>query len=372
MNKQKPSICLNMIVKNESKVITRCLNSVKDKIDYWVISDTGSTDGTQQIIRDYFAQHNIDGILIENEWRDFAHNRNIALEHARDKADYILIMDADDCLMAADDFQFGNLTADSYNLNIRYNELQYANLKLISTRLPWKWQGVLHEYLETNTPFTNEILQGDYFIRASTEGARSNDPNKYQNDANVLIKALQNEPNNTRYRFYLAQSYRDAGNAEAAIEHYQQRAAMGGWAEEAWYSLFEIARLKEQCDHPSEEIINAYIKAYEYRPQRAESLYHLARYLRIHNRFALAYPYALVAANTSIPKDILFVLPEVYRWKAKDELAVIAYWIEHYQECMDLCDNLLSDPELPAEERSRIQQNLQFAADKLVTPVSPS
>ncbi|QQZ29410.1 glycosyltransferase [Thiothrix subterranea] len=365
-----PSICLNMIVKNESKVITRCLDSVKDKIDYWVISDTGSTDGTQQIIRDYFAQHNIDGILIENEWRDFAHNRNIALEHAKDKADYILIMDADDCLIAADDFQFGNLTADGYNLNIRYKELKYANFKLIRASLPWKWQGVLHEYLETNTPFTTEILQGDYFIRASTEGARSNDPNKYLNDAKVLIKALQDEPNNTRYRFYLAQSYRDAGDIKAAIENYQQRAAMVGWEEEAWYSLFEIARLKEQGNYPPEDIINTYLIAHENRPQRAESLYHLARYLRTHNRFALAYPYALAAAHTPLPNDILFVLPDIYRWKAKDELAVIAYWLTHYQACMDLCDNLLSDPELPAEERARIQQNLQFAADKLTTPIS--
>lgn len=367
MNKQKPSICLNMIVKNESKVITRCLDSVKDRIDYWVISDTGSTDGTQKIIRDYFAQHNIDGILLENEWRDFAHNRNIALEHAQNKADYILIMDADDCLVAADNFQFGNLTADSYNLNIRYKELKYANRKLIRTRIAWKWQGVLHEYLETDAPFTSEVLQGDYFIRASTEGARSNDPNKYLNDANVLIKALQDEPNNTRYRFYLAQSYRDAGDAEAAIAHYQKRAAMGGWMEEAWYSLFEIARLKEQGNYPQDEIISAYLKAYEYRPQRAESLHHLARHLRIHNRFALAYPYALAAANTPLPDDILFVIPDVYRWQAKDELAVIAYWLEHYQECINLCDNLLSIPELPTEERSRIQQNIQYAADKLVT-----
>ena len=42
-----------MIVKNESKVIERCLGSVKDFINYWVIVDTGSTDGTQQIIKNF-------------------------------------------------------------------------------------------------------------------------------------------------------------------------------------------------------------------------------------------------------------------------------------------------------------------------------
>ena len=48
-------ICLNMIVKDESQVIERCLRSVKPFIHAWAISDTGSTDGTQDIIRRVMA-----------------------------------------------------------------------------------------------------------------------------------------------------------------------------------------------------------------------------------------------------------------------------------------------------------------------------
>src|SRR5580704_1601575 len=57
------TICLNMIVKNESRVIQRCLDSVKHIIDYWVIVDTGSTDGTQNVIKDFMKD--IPGDLYE-------------------------------------------------------------------------------------------------------------------------------------------------------------------------------------------------------------------------------------------------------------------------------------------------------------------
>ena len=76
-----PRICLNMIVKDEAPVIERCLRSVKPWIDHWVIVDTGSSDGTQAMIRKFMAD--LPGVLHERPWRDFAHNRNQAMALAR-------------------------------------------------------------------------------------------------------------------------------------------------------------------------------------------------------------------------------------------------------------------------------------------------
>ena len=97
---QNKTICLNMIVKNEAHIIVDTFNNILKYIPltYWVISDTGSTDGTQQVIRDYFKSKNIDGELFQDEWRDFGHNRTLALQHAYKKTDYLFIFDADDSI----------------------------------------------------------------------------------------------------------------------------------------------------------------------------------------------------------------------------------------------------------------------------------
>src|SRR3990172_13007879 len=98
----KPTLCLNMIVKNETKVIERCLKSVRPLIDYWVIVDTGSSDGTQQLIKAYL--HDIPGELHERPWVNFEHNRNEALELAKNKGDYILTIDADEQFIYSENF----------------------------------------------------------------------------------------------------------------------------------------------------------------------------------------------------------------------------------------------------------------------------
>jgi glycosyltransferase involved in cell wall biosynthesis len=112
----KPLLCLNMIVKNEANIIENTLMIIISKvpIDYWVISDTGSTDGTQDIIKSFFNFVGIKGELYEDKWVDFAYNRTKALEYAYNKSKYLMVFDADDKII-------GNitlpkeLTKDGYN-----------------------------------------------------------------------------------------------------------------------------------------------------------------------------------------------------------------------------------------------------------------
>lgn len=357
----KPTICLNMIVKNESHVITRCLESVKDVINYWVISDTGSTDGTQDIITNYFDQHRIPGILTEDPWKNFAHNRNLALAHAQGKGDYILFMDADDYLDKKPGFRFGNLTADNYLLKIHYANHDYANTKLIRSALPWKWQGVLHEYLQCAVPTRSETLPGDYCIRASTEGARNSNPNKYLDDAKVLEKALIDEPLNTRYRFYLAQSYRDAGKFAESLNNYQKRVDMGGWEEEVFYSLLEIAKNKQRLNHSGTETLEAFLKAHHYRPQRLEAIYEVVKKCRINGNYHLGYQLGQDARYTPTPNDILFLDKPIYDWCFRDELSICAVYANQPQEAAKMMETLLRSPLTPDGQKPRLEANLTFA-----------
>ena len=139
----KPTVCLNMIVKNETEVIRRCLGSSKPLIDYWVIVDTGSTDGTQEMIKDFMKD--IPGELHERPWKNFAHNRNEALELAKGKADYVLIIDADDVFEYPSDYKWPELKMDGYFIQVQDCGTNYERFHLISNHIKWKWEGVLHE-----------------------------------------------------------------------------------------------------------------------------------------------------------------------------------------------------------------------------------
>ncbi len=364
----KPKICLNMIVKNEAHVMQRCLTSLRGFIDCWVIVDTGSTDGTQVVIRDYM--HDIPGELHERPWKNFGHNRSEALALARDKADYVFVIDADEVLSLPTEFQRPALTADAYSLLLSYGEMSYWRMALVATRLDWRYVGVLHEYLDCAQPHVIERLEGPRVIVNPDGGRSRGDPiEKFAADARVLEQGLIDEPDNARYVFYLAQSYRDSNQLEKSLHAYQRRAALGGWEEEVWYSLYQVAGLSERLALDETIVVQRYLHAWQARPQRAEPLAQLARYYREHGaRYALAHLFAQCGIGIVKPDDALFVDESVYAWRCLDEYAIASYWIGHYAESARVCRLLLDGGALPVAERERVRGNLDFALGKLEKP----
>ena len=369
----KKTICLNMIVKNESAIIRDTLENIIAHVplDYYVISDTGSDDNTADIIKQFFDEKGIQGEIHHDEWVNFAHNRNCALQHAQGKTDYVLIFDADDRFEG--EFVLPEeLTCDRYYLRMA-NSISgsnvYFRVLMFRNDGSFYWRGVLHEFIEQRKKtITEQKIFGDYYVISGRFGARSNNPQKYFQDAQVLEKAFnspEDEDLKDRYAFYTAQSYRDADMYEKAIEWYAIRANLGGWSEEVYYSFLQIALLKIELNASLNEVQNLLLATYEYRPQRAESLYHLARQLRHHNKARLAYIYATVAANIPLSKDILFVDHAIYEWKAKEELAMSANSVGNYQLCHDLCVELLFNPAVPEPNRKLLLDNLKLAKEHL-------
>lgn len=354
MANHKPRICLSMIVKNEAPVIERCLASLRQLINAWVIVDTGSSDGTQALVRE--ALRDLPGELHERPWVDFATNRTQALQLARPRGEFLFVIDADETLQWPADFQWPALTADLYSLTMQFGTTHYHRPCLLRAALDWHYRGVLHEYLDCTEPFRSAHLAGpSVWVRA--EGARSRNPRKFHDDAELLRRALLTEPDNARYRFYLAQSYRDAGELTLAIEHYRRRASMGGWDEEVWYASFQIAVLLERLAAAPAEIAQAYLNAFQLRPTRAEPLVELARWHRLRGEHALALLYARPAAQLACPDDRLFVDAATYAWRALDELAVAAWWAAARAEGAAAMRRLLSDARFPESDRARIHAN---------------
>ena len=356
---KRPTICLNMIVKDEEHIIIRCLESIKDVIDYWVISDTGSTDRTKQIITEFFNTHNIPGELHEHAWKNFSYNRNVALEHAKGKADYILMMDADDQLIHNKHFRFKNLIAGGYDINCKLNDIYYARRQLIKASLPWKWVGVIHEYLECNISCSTALYPESYII-ASTEGARGKNPDRFKNDIKILKAGLREEPDNTRYQFYLAQSYRDDSNFPQAIIEYQKRVDMGGWEEEIYYSLFEIGNCQSKLNVKQSIVLESFLKAYHYRTSRLEALHQAIVVCRLSEKYHLGYHLGRHAIHTPVSKDILFVDTHIHQWKLKDEVSVCASWIGRKSESKKLINDILKINHLSESTRKRLEENLGF------------
>ena len=144
------TICLTMIVKNESDSIEKCLESVSDYIDYWVICDTGSTDNTQEVIKTYFNRRNIPGKLYETPWKNFGYNRTVVFNKAKMvldefNIDYFFVMDADDELVGdLSDFIHDEQYCDEYYMEFRTNNTRFNRTSMFSTKHEWRYEGVLH------------------------------------------------------------------------------------------------------------------------------------------------------------------------------------------------------------------------------------
>ena len=365
-----PKVCLCMIVKNESKIIERCLNSVKPIMDSLFIVDTGSTDNTVELIKNFIRikLSPAKGFVVSRPWKNFEHNRNEAIKLAKAhciEADYLYFIDADEELIVGDPEEWKTLEKDAYLVNYNFGELKYPRISLVKARQNWHYLGVLHEYLTLDTPYTTGTINQSH-VHVRPEGARSTDPNKFLNDAQVLRDALLTEPNNERYQFYLAQSLKDAELPEAAIIEYEKRISMGGWIEEVWYSYYQIGKLREYLPGSNPEtIIYDYLKAINYRPSRAEAYGRLAKFLRSKEHFTLACSFAEQGMKLPMTEDKLFLEPAYYKWMCRDEYAVSGYWCGKYLEAATINEQLLADGFIPEHEKGRIQDNLKFCLEKL-------
>jgi len=358
------TIGLCMIVKNEATIIERCLMSVMGEIDHWTIVDTGSTDGTQDVIRRVMA--GIPGDLHEHAWVDFATNRSHALELARDKADYSLIMDADDVLVMPDGAIIPRLEADSVTVDIDYSPIRYARPQMVSNLLPWRYRGVVHEFLHADDAKTQAHMTG-ITIRVGSDGARRKDKDVFKRDVEAIQKALAGETDPlllARYQFYLGMSYKDAGMPEEAIDAFQKRATLGHWEEEIYVGLLFSARYLVALDKPDDEVIAAFAAAHASFPHRAEALHDLSRFLRTKARYQEAYEGAKAALGVPMPAGALFMEAWIYEYGLLDELAVSAYWSGHYNEAAEACERLLAENKMPMEMRTRVLENLRFSREK--------
>ncbi|MBY0441088.1 MAG: glycosyltransferase [Mycobacteriaceae bacterium] len=365
-----PKICLNMIVRNEAHVIQETLNEVAPYLSAWVIVDTGSDDGTQELIKRHMAALGIPGELHERPWLNFGHNRSEALLLAQGHGDYIWVVDADDKPSGTIDFT--QLSADIYSMRIAQEGDVYWRPQLFRAGLPIRYEGVVHEYVVCDAPNVLVRLEGNYHIESRRLGARNLDPQKYARDRDLLLAEIERDPDDPRSVFYLAQSYYDLGDFVNACEWYARRAEMSGWSEETYLALYRQAEALSCLDAPWPDVQDAYLRAWEFRPTRAEALYAIALRYRQDQRYQLGYLFARHAAEIPFPDtDELFVRRDIHGWRAIDEQAVCGSWIGKYAEAFTLWRQLLARADITDEDRRRIAQNRDLCVPTMIAAASP-
>lgn len=364
------TICLNMIVKNEAHIIASTLENLCHYIefDYWVIVDTGSTDNTKQIISDFFRDKNIKGELHETEWKNFGFNRSDALSKAFNKTDYLLIFDADDRIVG--EFVLPKeLNLDGYRLKFGDN-FSYVRLLLVSNALCWKFMGVLHEYIictNENYSCKYENIEGNYHLISGKSGARSNNPNKYRDDALILEKAYDEAAKlkddiMVRYSFYCAQSYKDAGHHEKSIEWYKKRISHGGWNQEVYYSYITIGKLYAEMNNV-ESAFYYWALSFDADPERCEGIYYIIKHCREKANFQLALHYYnwIEKNKTRNLLDKLFVTEDVYKYLLDYEFSIIACYVGQHKNAIPSFHTLFKYANAVSSSlKENIVYNLQF------------
>ena len=307
----RPTMCLNMIVKDESHIIRQTLAMLCSKIrfDYWVICDTGSTDNTREIITDFFAEMKIKGELHCDKWVDFGHNRTLALERAFNKTDLLLVFDADDEIHGTINVPT-EVSFDEYHLKFgaAKSGTNYTRTQIINNRKRFKYLSVLHEFISCQepTPARTCILEGDYYLVSGRSGARNKDPDKYLKDAIILENAhaaavASGDHLYKRYAFYCANSYRDCGRFEDAIKWYKITLSQDNWLQEKYVSCLYMYNCYEALKKAHDGFFYL-VKAFSYDNERVECLYPLIVHYCCENMNEMAYNYFKMVKMT-VPQN---------------------------------------------------------------------
>jgi hypothetical protein len=313
----------------------------------------------------------IPGELHERPWVNFEVNRTESLNLAKGKCDYRWIIDADDTFIPENPninpFAGLDKGPDCYQLLYKLNNLQYHRAQMVKSDQNWVYKGVLHEFLhleEEKEQIFQAPVPNSFVIADISPLKRANSlEEKYANDAVILEDALLKEPDNARYMFYLAQSYRDSNQLEKSIEAYGRRIAIGGWEEEVYYSMYMIAKMKERLGAPISEVTELYSRAWEYRPSRLEAVFHAMRKYREQRRYLIAFSYGDVAIKTRGTQDILFIEAEIWQWRLLDEYSLAAHYIGNPEIAMEKTNAILNAPffkSLPSDEQNRLLKNMEF------------
>jgi glycosyltransferase involved in cell wall biosynthesis len=376
--KDGPTMCFATMCKNEEHCIQNTLESVYKHIDYWVVCDTGSTDRTCEIVKNFFEEKGIPGELHVDEWVGFDHNKSLMMERAKDKTDYVLHLDADDLLINGLDFGKNDIGDDAYFMNVTRGTLKWMALIIFNNRLTWRFCGVAHTTIkckEKESFTTKDISNRNSYVSGEGIGSRAFDPKKFLYDAEKLKKqffdTLLSDPDNlnSRSAFYTGQSYQDYGMLEEAIKWYKLYTKLDvTWFEEIFECNMRIAYCMMKLNYKLSDIESQMSLAINVEPDRAEPYYFMGKHCNEIGEYEKAYNY-LRAAKSRDYKSVkekyrLFIQETMYGIYNNDELSVSCFWSDRFDEGYKYLLEILDDERF-SSSKDRLLTNQKHFQDRM-------
>ncbi len=342
------TITLCAIVRDEEAVVGRMIRSAHavlgERLAGVVLADTGSGDSTITTARRAASEVDLPIVVHTHEWKDFASNRNLLLDAAREVAEgYLLLMDADMTFEG----EVGMLDGPGYMVEFSQGEHLVSTWQpyLIHRDTPCEYIGKIHGALNIQDL---PKLAGARLIHRAQPGRVGR---RLGHAREMLEQAVAENPEDSRSVFYLAMTYRDLGMDAEAIDMYERRTKLKGWSEEVYYSRMEAARLSDNLE--------GMLAAFEANPRRGEAMYHLLGMMRARRLRWTGWQLARFALELRELDDEMWLFPEpwIYQWGLRFEYALAAWWVGEYDEHEQTSRQLL-ELDLPSEVRATIERNL--------------
>ena len=322
-----PQLALNFICKDESHVVGRLLESVKSITDLIVVNDTGSTDGTQEIIRRFGAENDIPTYVFERPFDDFGHSRHYALQKLKEVVQELhwnpedvwgYWADCDERLIIDPAFTKAALDKDMYNVAGEIDRSPFARGSLFRLSRDFYWYGPVHEALMWKDPFiTSARLPGLYIVSEKVGYSWKGDlAAKYLRYAEMLEDFISSEDRGGRWVFYTAQSYFTAADFctdetdslplySRALKYYEERVSIyrGGSPnrvelEERYFAQFQVGVILNKCGESWPFVQEALLRAYGLDPLRAEAFLMIIQHYENEKDWTLAYFFSRFSVDT--------------------------------------------------------------------------
>jgi glycosyltransferase involved in cell wall biosynthesis len=386
-------LALNFICKDESHVIETMLNTAKDIVDLIVVNDTGSTDGTQQIIKDFGEKNNIPTYVFERPFDDFEKSRTYAMEKLREVVNQLgwdpnkvhgFWFDCDEQLIIDPKFTKDQFTKDLYMINTYIGQMKYTRNTFFKVSKAFRWYGPVHEFIVCDDQNITSGLAENISVDVKMTGAswQGDISKKYLSHAHKLEAYIAENRQDPRWIFYTAQSYHDAASMKdnkdeneerlrRSLKYYKERISrQDGYPEEIYYAQFRVGTIMRALDEPWNLTHQELLKAYAIDPLRAESIKVIIDYYLQMSEWHMAYMYSKFAkmnfhGKNPYPNRLLFVDEATYVWRIAEAHSAACYYTGRMDEArstyIDIVTATKTHPHcFTPEDLQKIQMNGQF------------